>query len=53
MKRKKNSYMTAKEMRQILINGEDMPTAIFDSKKEEYIVKPRGTIFGLAKKRTR
>ena len=45
----KPTFLTAKEMKDILVNGEDMPTAIFNADKKEYIVKPR-TIFGVMKK---
>lgn len=45
MKKPKATYLTVKEIREILINGEDMPTAIFSATKTDYIVKPR-TIFG-------
>lgn len=44
----KRTYLTCKEIRNILIKGEDMPTAIFSATKTEYIVKPR-TIFGYQK----
>ena len=45
----KPTFLTAKEMQQILKNYEDMPTAIFSANKKDYIVKPR-TIFGSNKK---
>lgn len=51
MKNTRKKYLTTKEMRERLIKGESMPTAIFSAKKTEYIVKPRGTIFGFKKKR--
>ena len=48
---KKMPYLTIKEIRQRLINGDNMPTAISTAKKTEHIVKPRGTIFGKPKKK--
>lgn len=48
----KATYLTCKEIRDILIKGEDMPTAIFGATKTEYIVKPR-TIFGHQKRKKR
>lgn len=43
-------FLTVKQTREIMINNEDMPTAIFSAEKKDYIVKPR-TIY--AKKRTK
>lgn len=43
-------FLTVKQIREIMINNEDMPTAIFSAEKKDYIVKPR-TIY--AKKRTK
>ena len=43
-------FLTVKEIREIMIKGEDMPTAIFSADKQDYIVKPR-TIY--ARKRTK
>lgn len=43
-------FLTVKQIREIMINNEDMPTAIFSAEKTDYIVKPR-TIY--AKKRTK
>lgn len=48
----KPKYLTVKEIREIMRNGEDMPTAIFNAKKEEYIVKPR-TIFGKTRRKSK
>lgn len=41
-------FLTVKQIREIMINNENMPTAIFSADKQDYIVKPR-TIY--AKKR--
>ena len=41
----KATFLTVKEIREILINGEDIPTAINSATKTDYIVKPR-TVFG-------
>lgn len=51
MKRIKPQFLTVKEIREIMLKGEDMPTAIFSAQKKDYIVKPRGTIFGKPKKK--
>lgn len=51
MRKIKPKFLTVKEIRQIMIDGKDMPTAIFSAQKQNYIVKPRGTIFGIAKKK--
>lgn len=40
----KPKYLTVKEIRKIMKNGEDMPTAIFSATRTEYIV-PARTIF--------
>lgn len=50
LKKTKPTFLTCKEIREILIKGEDMPTAIFHATKNEYIVKPR-TIFGHQKRK--
>lgn len=34
-------FLTVKQIREIMINNEDMPTAIFSAEKIDYIVKPR------------
>lgn len=34
-------FLTVKQIREIMINNEDMPTAIFSAEKKDYIVKPR------------
>ena len=44
MRKNNPTYLTCKEIREILLSGKDMPTAIFSAKKTDYIVKPR-TIF--------
>lgn len=49
MKKTKPVFLTCKEIREIMLKGEDMPTAIFSAKKTNYIVKPR-TIFGTSRK---
>lgn len=49
MKKIKPIFLTCKEIREIMLKGEDMPTAIFSAKKTNYIVKPR-TIFGKSRK---
>lgn len=51
MYRVKPRFLTVKEIRQIMKEGKDMPTAMFSAKKQNYIVKPTGTIFGIAKKK--
>lgn len=51
MRKIKPKFLTVKEIRQIMKEGKDMPTAIFSAQKQDYIVKPRGTIFGIAKKK--
>ena len=43
-------FLTVKDIREIMIKGEDIPTAIFSADKQDYIVKPR-TIY--TKKRTK
>lgn len=50
MRNTRKKYLTTKEMREKLIEGESMPTNIFSAKKKDYIVKPRNTIFGTSKK---
>ena len=50
MKKLRPKFLTVKEIREIMIRGEDMPTAIFSAKKTDYIIKPR-TIFGIRKKK--
>ena len=50
MRKFKPKYLSAKEIQKIMIEGGDIPTAIFSSQKKDYIVKPRGTIFGIEKK---
>ena len=34
-------FLTVKDIREIMIKGEDMPTAISAADKQDYIVKPR------------
>ena len=34
-------FLTVKDIREIIINGEDMLTTIFPADKQDYIVKPR------------
>lgn len=46
LKNNKRQYLTIKEKREIMVGNGKMPTAIFLADKKEYIVKPRGTIFG-------
>lgn len=41
-------FLTVKEIREKMIKGEDMPTAIFAADKQDYIVKPR-TIYAKSK----
>lgn len=43
-------FLTVKDIREIMIKGEDMPTAIFSADKKDYIVKPRNIYI---KKRTK
>lgn len=43
-------FLTVKQIREIMKNGDDMPTAIFSADKKDYIVKPR-TIY--SKKQTK
>lgn len=43
--RPRPKYLTVKEIRELMRNGEDIPTAIFSAEKRDYIVKPR-TILG-------
>lgn len=50
MKKAKPIFLTCKEIREIMLNGEDMPTAIFSATKSNYIVKPR-TIFWKSKRK--
>jgi len=45
-------FLTVKDIRKIMINGEDMPTAIFSPDKQDYIVKPR-TIYAKRKQKRR
>ena len=45
-------YLTVKQIREIMRNGDDMPTSIFSTSKDTYIVKAR-TIFGKAKRRNK
>lgn len=42
----KRLFLTIEQKRQRILNDEDMPTAIFLADKREFVVKPRGTIFG-------
>jgi len=49
MKKIRPVFLTCKEIREIMLKGEDMPTAIFSAKKTNYIVKPR-TIFCKSRK---
>lgn len=51
MRKTKPVYLTCKEIREIMLKGEDMPTAIFSAKKTDYIVKPR-TIFWKSKRKS-
>jgi len=37
----KPKFLTVKQIREIMKNNEDMPTAIFSADKKDYIVKPR------------
>lgn len=48
MRKIKPTFLTVKEIREIMKRGDDMPTAIFSATKTDYIVKPR-TIFGAPK----
>jgi len=48
----KSAFVTSKELQDILVNGEDIPTAVFDADKKEYIVKPR-TIFGVNRRKNK
>lgn len=50
MRKFKPRYLTIKEIQQKMRDGRGMPTAIFSAQKKDYIVKPRGTIFGILKK---
>ena len=43
-------FLTVKQIRKIMKNGDDMPTAIFSTDKKDYIVKAR-TIY--SKKKTK
>lgn len=52
-KKRKNVYLTIEQRRNILLKGGIMPTAIFTADKSEFIVKPRGTIFGIERKKKR
>jgi len=45
-------FQIVKEIREIMIKGEDMPTAIFSADKQDYIVKPR-TIYTKSKQKRR
>lgn len=47
----KHRFLTAKEIEKFVQEGKDIPTAIFSAKKKDYIVKPRGTVFGIEKKK--
>lgn len=51
MKKSKRVYLTIEQKRNIVLSGQDMPTAIFSAGKREYVVKPRGTIFGFRKRK--
>lgn len=53
MRKFKPRYLAVKEIQQIMRDGKNMPTAIFSAQKKDYIVKPRGTIFGSQKKRSK
>ena len=46
MRKPKPVFLTVKQIREIMIQGKPMPTAIFSASKKNYIVKPR-TIFGM------
>ncbi len=43
-------FLTVKDIRKIMIKGEDMPTAIFSADNQDYIVKPR-TIYTRKRKK--
>lgn len=49
MSKAKPAFLTVKQIREIMIEGKPMPTAIFSASKRNYIVKPR-TIFGIPRK---
>lgn len=51
MLKTKRKYLTAKEMGQLVREGKNLPIAVFSAQKTDYIVKPRGTIFGIRKKK--
>lgn len=50
-KKKNNLYLTIEQKKSILLGSGEMPTAIFSADKRGFIVKPRGTIFGIERKR--
>ena len=45
-------FLTVKDIREIMIKGEDMPKAILSADKQDYIVKPR-TIYAKSKQKRR
>jgi len=49
MNKAKPVFLTVKQIREIMIQGKPMPTAIFSARKRNYIVKPR-TIFCITRK---
>ena len=49
MRKVKLVFLTVKQIRDIMLEGKPMPTAIFSARKRNYIVKPR-TIFGIPRK---
>lgn len=49
MRKLKPVFLTVKQIREIMIQGKPMPTAIFSARKKNYIVKPC-TIFGIPRK---
>lgn len=53
MREFKPRYLTIEEIQQRMRKRQAMPTAIFSTCKKDYIVKPRGTIFGLQKKKSK
>ena len=46
----KSKFLTVKDIQRVMKEGDFMPTTIFSAQKKDYIVKPRGTIFGSASK---
>lgn len=53
MKKIKPKFLTIEEIQERMRNRQYMPTAVFAARKRDYIVKPRGTIFGLEKKKSK